>query len=174
MHSWACCPCSNVFVVVAGRDALVGHLSGLTSRKVLVVVDDTDDVAQLRNLLPQCELHPGSLVIITSRKESILARRCKIVSQVQLLPVGRDMQLFRAWAFAAGQPVWDTSALVSQVVACCGQLPLTLKVGIAYAATSVMSTYALWLWKCRFVSQSEGVARMLAGHGRPHEFFERT
>ena len=101
----------------------------LELRKVLVVVDDTDDVVQLKNLLPPCELHPDSLVIVTSRKKTVLDARCANVSEVQLLSEGRDMQLFKAWAFAAGPPVWDTSVLVPQVVACCGRLPLTLKVG---------------------------------------------
>ena len=104
---------------------LVTHLK---RRKVLLVVDDADDVFQIKSLLPPCELHPESLVIVTSREKNILEARCTLVSKVQLLPEGRDTQLFKAWAFAAGQPVWDTSALVPKVVACCGRLPLTLKV----------------------------------------------
>ena len=30
------------------------------------------------------------------------------------MPKGRDLQLFKAWAFAAGTPVWDTSVLVPE------------------------------------------------------------
>ena len=74
----------------------------LQLRKVLVVIDDADSVTQLRNVLPPCELHPESLVIVTSRKKDVLSVRCTSVSEVQLLPKGRDVQLFEAWAFAAG------------------------------------------------------------------------
>ena len=97
-------------------------------RKLLVAVDDTGSQDQLMNLLPQCELHPESLVIITSREKAVLGTRCTNVSEMQLLPEGLDVQLFKAWAFAAGPPVWDTSVLVPKLVACCGRLPQKLKV----------------------------------------------
>ena len=113
----------------------------LERRKVLLVIDDVSHVDQIESLLPPCELHAESLVIITSRDKDVLKARCTLpLNEVQLLPEGRDMQLFKAWAFAAGQPVWDTMALVSQVVACCGRLPLTLKVGIAISVQRVIST----------------------------------
>ena len=109
----------------------------LKQRKLLLVIDDTDDVAQLNILLPlckkhpepRCKLHSESLVVITSRNRSVLTERCTSVMEVQLLPEGYDMQLFKAWAFSAGPPSWDMSALVVDVVDCCGRLPLTLKVG---------------------------------------------
>ena len=113
----------------------------LKLRKVLVVIDDADDVTRIKSLLPRCELHPESLVIVTSRKKKILEAHCTLVSEVQLLPEGHDMQLFKAWAFAAGQPVWDTSVLLPEVVACCGRLPLTLKVATAYAVQCVTSLH---------------------------------
>ena len=106
---------------------------------MLVVIDDIDDQAQLKNLLPRCQLDPESLVIVTSRKRDVLSARCVKVIEVQLLPEGRDMQLFEAWAFAAGPPGWDTSALVRSIVTCCGRLPLTLKVGFTKALTCAAS-----------------------------------
>ena len=121
---------------VAGRGMLTTHLQ---SRKVLVVIDDTDDAIQLKYLLPQCELHPESLVIITTCKRDALDARRISVNEVQLMPKGRDLQLFKAWAFAAGTPAWDTSVLVPEVVACCRRLPLTLKVGNYYACRSLAS-----------------------------------
>ena len=116
--------------LIAGRMRLMTELE---LRKVLVVIDDTDDQGQLKTLLPPCKLHPESLVVVTSRKSDVLDARCTQVIEVQVLPEGFDVQLFNAWAFAAGRPVWDTSLLVPKVVACCGRLPLTLKVGSAHA-----------------------------------------
>ena len=170
-------PCTlfhDAFTAVAGRQRLIDHLK---RRKVLLVIDDTDDVAQLYNLLPHYELHPESLVVITSRKEIVLKRRCKKVSQVQLLPKGRDMMLFKACAFAAGEPVWDMSALVPEVVACCGRLPLTLKVGVGNGG-SLLQAHVIMHWRFEVgtncVCFKAKVCCGLAGHGRPHELFART
>ena len=121
---------ADAFVSIAGSRMLTEHLE---RGNVLLVMDDVDDVMQLESLLPPCRLHPKSLVIVTSRKEYVLTARCRKVCKVQLLPGGCDMQLFEAWAFSMGKPVWDTLVLVPEMVACCGRLPLTLKVGAAHA-----------------------------------------
>ena len=78
-------------------------------------------------------------MVVTSRKKNVLDARCIDVKEVELLPKGRDEELFKAWAFAAGPPAWDASVLVSEVVACCGRLPLTLKVSTAHALECVAS-----------------------------------
>ena len=129
-------PDSKAYFPAAGCGKLTQHLQ---HRKVLLVIDDVDDHDQLRSLLPPCELHPQSLVIVTSRNKDVLSMRCCIVSEVQLLPKGCDEQLFKAWAFAAGSPAWDTSVLVPEILACCGGLPLTLKVSIAHALRKMRS-----------------------------------
>lgn len=131
---------SDASVVLAGRGRLTEHLR---ERKVLVVIDDIDKPDQLEKLLPQCELHLESLVIITSRNLDILHERNFKVSMVQLLPMGRDVQLFEAWAFAWGPRGWDTSELVPKVVARCGRLPLTLKVGAAHALRCAARTRSM-------------------------------
>ena len=114
--------------VAAGCVRLIEHLG---RRKVLVVIDDIGNGTQLNNLLPRCALHPGSRVIVTSRNQSIFRARCIRFCAVELLPMGRDVELFEAWAFAEGRSACVTSTLVSDVVARCGRLPLTLKVGLA-------------------------------------------
>ena len=106
----------------------------LKKRKVLAVVDDTDDVIQLNSLLPPYELHPESLFIVTSRMKDVLDARCVKICEVQLLPEGCDVQLLKGWALAAGPPAWDELVLVAEVAACCGRLPLTLKVDCAHAS----------------------------------------
>ena len=72
--------------IVAGRSRLVENLK---LRKLLVVIDNADNQARLKNLLPPCKLHPESLAIVTSRKRDVLEARCKSVSEVQLLPEGQ-------------------------------------------------------------------------------------
>ena len=131
--AWLLCLCC-----CAGRGTLVTQLK---LRKVLVVIDDTDDESQLESLLPQCELHPESIVIITSRNKIVLDARCISVREVQVLPEGRDVQLLEAWAFEAGPPDWDTSELIQGMVKCCGGLPLTLKVGNSTSSTFVLQAH---------------------------------
>ena len=165
---------SNACMVDAGRGMLTTHLK---LRKVLVVIDDTDDAAQLKSLLPPCELHPESLVIVTSRKKDILETRCTTVSEVQLLREGRDTQLFQAWAFAAGSPARDTLVLVPEVVACCGGLPLTLKVGAAHGLQcdpSLPWCPLNYIMAGRVRGFSEQVLCMRAGPGRPPKLSKRT
>ena len=112
-------------MALAGRERLTEHLK---VRQVLVVIDDIDSEAQLTSLLLPCQLHAESLVIVTSRDRKVLGARCNHVCAVQLLPEGYDTQLFEAWAFELGRPLWASSVLVQKMVACCGRLPLLLKV----------------------------------------------
>lgn len=164
-------------LIIAGREWLAAHLR---RRKVLVVVDDTDDHAQLSYLLPPCALHAESLFLVTSRKKNLLDARCSSVSEVQLLSKGHDVGLFKAWAFAAGAPSWDTTELVPDMVACCGRLPLTLKVG--FDSYSLYLDYLQLPWvvdccsiaRCNPYCKFETIAlHMPSGPGRPSELPER-
>ena len=109
-------------------------------RRVLVVLDDVDDLeGQLDMLLPPRRyLHPSSLVILTSRNGSLLGQRCDAVSEVELLEGGLAKRLFSAYAFQHGPPPLDLDPLVSEVIACCQGLPLTLQVHIQAAAQSIL------------------------------------
>ena len=100
------------------------------TRMALVVIDDVDDNAsQLDRLLPldrKC-LHPGSIFVVTSRNAGLLRQRCDSVQEVGLLKHGLDVQLFSAHAFPEGEPSPAVASLVSDVIASCCGLPLTLE-----------------------------------------------
>ena len=103
----------------------------LDQRKVLIVIDDTNDHdTQINMLLPQGRLHAGTLVLITSRDKSVLMQRCgDDVHEVGTLHQVLAMQLFAAWAFPTGNlPKSLSAGSVAKVVAACAGLPLTLKV----------------------------------------------
>ena len=102
----------------------------LDQRKVLIVIDDTNDHGtQINMLLPKGCLHPGALVLITSRDRDVLMERCSDVHEVSTLHQVLAMQLFAACTFPTGHPPMSLAAgLVSEVVAACAGLPLTLKV----------------------------------------------
>ena len=113
---------------------LAQHLS---ERQALIILDDVDDFeSQLDKLLPDTGLHCKSVVIITSRQRRLLNRRCNLIHEVQLLPEELAMQLFEATAFPSGQAPNEVAALVPDVVAACGGLPLTLKVCTHHGLTS--------------------------------------
>ena len=110
--------------VRTGFQHLARHLG---NRKALVVVDDVDDLAQLDKLLIKDSLHPGSLLIITSRDRAILQRHCPKMINVERLPVHLATQLFADHAFQGRPADQAVAAKVQEVVDSCGGLPLTLK-----------------------------------------------
>ena len=81
-------------------------------------------------LLPEGQVHADTVVIITSRNKDVLKQRCSSnVHDVEMLPDDLAMQLFAACTFLTGQPPESLAeGLVSDVVAACAGLPLTLKV----------------------------------------------
>ena len=122
---------STPMVTMSVFGAGLAELEKCLTRKALVVIDDVDDDAgQLDMLLPRerdC-LHPDSMFVVTSRNAGILKQRCGVVREVGLLGDGLDARLFSVHAFAAGKPMPAVDALVSEVVAACCGLPLTLMV----------------------------------------------
>ena len=101
----------------------------LNQRKVFIVIDDVNDPeCQINMLQPKGQLHPSTLVLMTSRDRNVL-QRCIYVHEVSTLHHGLAMQLFAACTFPTGQPSkLLAKVLVSEVVAAWPGLPLTLKV----------------------------------------------
>ena len=72
------------------------------------------------------------------------------------------------------EPVWDASMLVPEVVACCGRLPLTLKVGVAHAISVFEARANELVDEERLIAHLEAkLSRMSVGLGRPLEVSER-
>ena len=82
------------------------------------------------------------------------------------------MELFKAWAFAAGPPTWNASGLVQEIVANCGRLPLTLKVCTFQALTLFGRTWMLLVGTTDLAS-SRNEKKSTAGQGRPPEVSKR-
>ncbi|HEV7712729.1 MAG TPA: NB-ARC domain-containing protein [Asanoa sp.] len=98
------------------------YRSVLAGRRVLVLLDDARDAAQVRPLLPGT---PGCLVLVTSR--SALADLAGAVSH-ELAMLGDDDALALLRAAGAGGRVDAEPGAAREVVAACGALPLALQV----------------------------------------------
>jgi tetratricopeptide (TPR) repeat protein/DNA-binding SARP family transcriptional activator len=101
----------------------------LTGRRMLIVLDNAEDEAQLLPLLPGS---PGSLVIVTSRRRLSGVDDAHHLT-LQALPPQDAAALFRK--VAAGKVAGDHQ-VVDQIVGACGELPLAIRIAAARLRTS--------------------------------------
>uniref|UniRef100_A0A251TR76 Putative NB-ARC n=1 Tax=Helianthus annuus TaxID=4232 RepID=A0A251TR76_HELAN len=99
-------------------------------RKVLVVLDDVDDIDQLEALAGEPTwFKPGSRIIITTRDEQVLvAQRVDVIHDVNLLSDEEAICLFSRYAFGREIPDQGYEELLGKVVHYAAGLPLTIKV----------------------------------------------
>ncbi|RVW21566.1 TMV resistance protein N [Vitis vinifera] len=102
----------------------------LSSKRVLMVLDDVDHPSQLEYLLGHREwLGEGSRVIITTRNKHVLAvQKVDNLYEVKGLNFEEDCELFSLYAFKQNLPKSDYRNLACRVVGYCQGLPLALKV----------------------------------------------
>uniref|UniRef100_A0A251TUI6 Putative toll/interleukin-1 receptor (TIR) domain-containing protein n=1 Tax=Helianthus annuus TaxID=4232 RepID=A0A251TUI6_HELAN len=102
----------------------------MRSRKVLVVLDDVDDIDQLEALASELPwFKKGSRIVITTRDEQVLiAQRVNFIHDVNLLSNEEAICLFSRYAFGREIPVQGYEELSGKVVHYAAGLPLTIKV----------------------------------------------
>ncbi|XP_021979169.1 disease resistance protein RPV1 [Helianthus annuus] len=100
------------------------------SRKVLVVLDDVDDIGQLEALVGEATwFKPGSRIIITTRDKQVLkAHRVNIIHDACLLSYEEAICLFSRCAFGREILNHGYEELSRKVVHYAAGLPLTIKV----------------------------------------------
>ncbi|HVQ96245.1 MAG TPA: BTAD domain-containing putative transcriptional regulator [Mycobacteriales bacterium] len=109
-----------------GREARVGLYRSVTARRrVLIVLDDARDEAQVRPLLPGT---PTCRVLVTSRRRLAGLDDADLLTLDSLRPQ-EAARLFRAVA-GAGRDLGDPT-VVEQIVQACGLLPLAVRVAAA-------------------------------------------
>ncbi|CAN6706963.1 unnamed protein product [Malus baccata var. baccata] len=103
-------------------------LKRLQMKKVLIVLDDVDDLFQIETLLgKQHSFGGGSRIILTARDKLVLSRADAIYSPKVLSGDGA-LELFSQYAFRTEQPKRDYDHLSSRAVRYAQGLPLALKV----------------------------------------------
>uniref|UniRef100_A0A251TSV1 Putative toll/interleukin-1 receptor (TIR) domain-containing protein n=1 Tax=Helianthus annuus TaxID=4232 RepID=A0A251TSV1_HELAN len=118
-------------IVVAGvSDGKSMMKRMMPNRKVLVVLDDVDDIDQLEALAGETTwFKPGSRIIITTRDEQVLvAQRVNVIHDVTLLSDEEAICLFSRHAFGREIPDQGYEELLRKVVHYAAGLPLTIKV----------------------------------------------
>ena len=108
------------------------YCSVLAGRRMLVVLDDAADAAQVRPLLPAS---PECLIIMTSRRvlPALTAQERVQVLQLDVLSKRESVELLKSRLDA--QRVMEEPGAVTRLASVCGRLPLALSVAAAYAAT---------------------------------------
>ncbi|KAL7604208.1 hypothetical protein Lser_V15G19512 [Lactuca serriola] len=117
----------NVSGVYEGKHMMKRRIP---NRKVLVVLDDVDDINQLEALAGEPNwFKAGGVIIITTRDEQVLvAHRVKFIHDVNLLSYEEAICLFSRFAFGRDIPIQGYEELSRQVVRYAAGLPLTIKV----------------------------------------------
>ncbi|VVB11567.1 unnamed protein product [Arabis nemorensis] len=102
----------------------------LRGKKVLLVLDDVDDIQQLQELAGNCKwFGPGSRIIITTRDKRVLdVHGVKHIYEVKPLRPTQGLQLFSEYAFKMNRPPEEFRKLSLDIVEQLGGLPLALKV----------------------------------------------
>jgi DNA-binding winged helix-turn-helix (wHTH) protein len=108
---------------LAGRSALWRSL--LAGRRVIVLLDNAVDVAQVRPLIPGAT---DSLLIVTSRR-SLAALEDAVPLSLNVLPPDDAQQLFTQ--IAGADRTADAPDGVARVIELCGRLPLAIRIAAA-------------------------------------------
>ncbi|KAI5344944.1 hypothetical protein L3X38_012821 [Prunus dulcis] len=101
----------------------------ISSKRVLLVLDDVDHEDQLDALLRMKDhFCPGSKIIITTRRARLKTHLVTEVHAVESLDQNESLELFSWHAFGQNHPVEDHIEYSKKIVDHCGGLPLALKV----------------------------------------------
>ncbi|EOA33628.1 hypothetical protein CARUB_v10019790mg [Capsella rubella] len=108
-------------------DAMKRRLRG---KKVLLVLDDVDDIQQLHALAGSCDwFGPGSRIIVTTRDRRVLVEHdVPHIYEVKPLTTTQALQLFSKHAFKMIRPPEEFRELSVCIVEQLGGLPLALRV----------------------------------------------
>uniref|UniRef100_A0A1J3I586 Putative disease resistance protein n=1 Tax=Noccaea caerulescens TaxID=107243 RepID=A0A1J3I586_NOCCA len=113
--------------LIISADAMTRRLRG---KKVLLVLDDVDDVQQLQDLAGNIKwFGPRSRIIITTRDKRVLEEHSvKRVYEVKPLRTTQALQLLSKHAFKMNRPQEEFRELCLDIVEQLGGLPLAIRV----------------------------------------------
>ncbi|KAJ9554332.1 hypothetical protein OSB04_018377 [Centaurea solstitialis] len=145
-------------------DGDVGRLikNRFRRKKVLMVLDDVDQLDQLKELAGSNDwFGKGSRIVITTRDNHLLTvHKVGVVYNIILLNDDEAIQLFSKHAFLEHEPVKDYATLSKEVVSCAGGLPLALKVLGSFLCDKDMSEWKSALARLIEIPHSDIVEKL--------------
>ncbi|XP_048635127.1 disease resistance-like protein DSC2 [Brassica napus] len=120
------------------KDVKIGHLgvakARLKDKKVLVVLDDVDDLKQLEAMTDQtCWFGPQSRIIITTKdKKLLVAHAINHIYHVDFPSTSEALEILCLSAFRQNSPSFGFKDMAIEVTRLAGNLPLGLRVFGAY------------------------------------------
>ncbi|XP_043687992.1 disease resistance protein RUN1-like [Telopea speciosissima] len=117
------------------------------NKKVLIVLDDVDQVDQVESLAGNREwFGNGSKIIITTRnKEVFIAQKPDSIYEPKVMEFNDCLKLFSQYAFGTDQPLEGYLDLSKAMVESAGRLPLALRV----IGSSLLDEKRKVVWKDR-------------------------
>ncbi|KAL9817809.1 Disease resistance protein RPP5 [Arabidopsis thaliana] len=102
----------------------------LNHKKVLILLDDVDNLGFLKTLVGKAEwFGSGSrIIVITQDRQLLKAHEIDLVYEVKLPSQGLALQMISQYAFGKDSPPDDFKALAFEVAELAGSLPLGLSV----------------------------------------------
>jgi tetratricopeptide (TPR) repeat protein len=138
------------------------YRSVLAGRRVLVVLDNARDAAQVRPLLPG---GGGCLVVVTSRSALAGLAAAEGARPLRLGPLGAEEGVRLLAARLGGERVAAEPAAVTELAARCGHLPLALAVMAARAAADPGLPLGVLAGQLAAAADAEAAAAGGAGAG---------
>ncbi|HET7016498.1 MAG TPA: BTAD domain-containing putative transcriptional regulator, partial [Streptosporangiaceae bacterium] len=109
-------------------ERLAEYRTQLSGRRVLIVLDDASDGAQVADLVPGTS---GCAVLVTARQRLPEVSGAHHVAPLEPLELAAATELFLRVLRESGIKVADDDEAVHRVVALCGGLPLALRIAAA-------------------------------------------
>ncbi|CAL2238220.1 unnamed protein product [Prunus armeniaca] len=101
----------------------------LRHKKILLILDDVDQLEQLENLAGDDWFGEGSRVIITTKDRGLLDNReIELIYEVKKLEYNQALELFSWHAFGRSEPPKDYLKLAQRAIAFADGLPLALTI----------------------------------------------
>ncbi|XP_056848268.1 probable disease resistance protein RPP1 isoform X2 [Raphanus sativus] len=124
--------------IINQEDVTIRHLGvakeRLKNKKVFIVLDDVDHLAQLDAMVEETRwFGPGSRIIVTTQNKELLdAHAIKHIYKVDFPPYNEALQIFCMYTFGQKYPYDGFENLSMEVTNLAGKLPLGLRIMGSY------------------------------------------